>query len=183
MTEIDGPTIRLAAQKDECAFKKVYDCYAPFVWRLVYKTVGGDRDEAIEIVQDTFIRVYKSLPGFSFNAKLSTWIYRIALNAAKNHLFKKGKQSGLLEFDEKKHWDDAGDPAFETIELINSLLANLSPEDRFILTSREMDGVTFKELAEITGKSSESLRTRASRIKERFRVMAELKRTPALSIV
>jgi RNA polymerase sigma-70 factor (ECF subfamily) len=172
MIEIDKPTIRLAAQKDEPAFKKVYDCYAPFVWRLVYKTVGGDRDAAVEIVQETFIRVYKSLSGFSFNAKLSTWIYRIALNAAKNYLFKKGKHSGLLEFDEKEHWDKAGDPAFETIELINSLLANLSPEDRFILTSREMDGVTFKELAEITGKSSESLRTRASRIKERFRVMA-----------
>ena len=169
MTEIDEPTVRLAAQKDEIAFKRVYDCYAPFVWRLVYKTAGGDRNAAIEIVQETFIRVYKSLPGFSFNAKLSTWIFRIALNAAKNYWFKKGKQSGLLEFDEKEHGNGAGDNAFETIELINSLLANLSPEDRFILTSREMDGVSFKELSEITGKSSESLRTRISRIKERFR--------------
>jgi RNA polymerase sigma-70 factor (ECF subfamily) len=165
MKEIDERIVRQAAKKDEHAFKKVYDYYAPFVWRVVYKTVNGDRNDAVEIVQESFIRVYKSLHAFSFNSGLSTWIYRIAFNSAKSFILKRQKRLLDTEFDDEKYWNNAGDPGHETRDMVNFLLNKLSPSDRFILTGREIEGLTFEELSEITGKSSEALRTKVSRIK------------------
>jgi RNA polymerase sigma factor (sigma-70 family) len=62
---------------------------------------------------------------------------------------------------------------FENKEIVRVLLRALSPEERFLITSREVEGIPFEELAEITGRSSESLRTQISRLKERLRSMYE----------
>jgi len=172
MRELDELTVRRAAKKDEHAFKILYDYYAPFVWKVVYKTVNGDHNEAVEIVQETFIRVYKSLNAFSFNSGLSTWIYRIAFNTAKSYILKRKKRSAITEFDDEKYWNNKNDATYETKDVVKFLLDKLSPADRFILTSREIEGITFEELSEITGKSSEALRTKVSRIKGLLRAEA-----------
>ena len=171
MKEIDDLTIRQAAKKNEKAFRRVYDYYAPFVWKIIYRTVSGDHNAATEIVQDTFIRIYKSLHLFSFNSGLSTWIYRIAFNTSQSYYSKQYKYNDHVLLDENIASDKAFDQGLETKDFVNSILATLSQEDRFLLTSREVEGIPFEELAEITGKTSESLRTRISRLKEQLRTV------------
>jgi RNA polymerase sigma-70 factor (ECF subfamily) len=171
MKEIDDVTIRLAAKKNDKAFKSVYEYYAPFVWKVIYRTVAGDQNAATEIVQDTFIRIYKSLHLFSFNSGLSTWIYRIAFNTSQTYLSKQFKNNNHVLLDENIAGNSSLDTSLESKDFVNIILNSLSSEDRFLLTSREIDGISFDELAEITGKSSESLRTRLSRLKEQLRTV------------
>jgi len=132
---------------------------------------GGDQNVATEIVQDTFIRVYKSLHLFSFNSGLSTWIYRIAFNTSQSYLSKQYKNNNYVLLDESITGSHELDKGLETKDFVNAILKTLSPDDRFLLTSREIEGIPFEELAEITGKSSESLRTRLSRLKEQLRTV------------
>jgi RNA polymerase sigma-70 factor (ECF subfamily) len=171
MKEIDDLTVRQAAKKNEKAFRCIYDYYAPFVWKVIFRMAGGDQNVATEIVQDTFIRVYKSLHLFSFNAGLSTWIYRIAFNTSQSYLSKQYKNNNYVLLDENITGSHELDKGLETKDFVNAILKTLSPDDRFLLTSREIEGIPFEELAEITGKSSESLRTRLSRLKEQVRTV------------
>jgi RNA polymerase sigma-70 factor (ECF subfamily) len=171
MKEIDDLTIRQAAKKNEKAFRRVYDYYAPFVWKVIFRTAGGDHNVANEIVQDSFVRIYKSLHLFSFNSGLSTWIYRIAFNTSQSYLSKQYKNNNYVLLDENIAGTKDFNQELENKDFVNSILKTLSPDDRFLLISREVEGIPFEELAEITGKSSESLRTRLSRLKEQLRTV------------
>jgi RNA polymerase sigma-70 factor, ECF subfamily len=176
MVECDRVTIERAARGDEKAFRMLYDFYAPFVWRIVYRTSGNDHDAAQEIVQETFVNIHRSLKSFSGASSLSTWIYRIAFNAAKSFWAKvvRYKATTVPLNDERpdpRYFADT----YETGELVNKILGELTVEDRFLLVAREADGLTFEEIADISGKSSEALRTRMSRMKEKIRSVLDRK--------
>ncbi len=171
MNEIDDLTVRLAAKKDAQAFRRVYDHYAGFVWKIIFRTVNGDKEVAQEVVQETFIRVYASLKSFSFKSALSTWIYRIAFNAAYTYVRKFKYDASAVDVETLAHGGCGH--AYENEEMVRMVLGALSPEERFLLTSREVEGIPFEEIAVIVGKSSESLRTQMSRMKEKLRDMFE----------
>ena len=171
MKEIDEVTIRLAAKRDASAFRRIYDYYAGFVWKVIFRTVNGDKEAAREIVQETFIRVYTSLKSFAFKSALSTWIYRIAFNAANTYMAKVKHRISAVDVETVSHSTTAN--AYENEEMVKKVLSVLSPEERFLLTSREVEGIPFEELAAIMGRSSESLRTQVSRMKEKLREMFE----------
>jgi RNA polymerase sigma-70 factor (ECF subfamily) len=175
MVDCDRVTIERAARGDAKAFRTLYDHYAPFVWRVVYRTAGGDHAAAQEIVQDAFVRVHRSLKSFNGASSLGTWIYRIAFNAAQSYLTK------LVRYRETTKPLDGNEPdrrfradAYEISEVVTKVLDGLTADERFLLVAKEVDGLTFDELASISGKSPESLRTRMSRMKEKIRsAMAE----------
>jgi RNA polymerase sigma factor (sigma-70 family) len=171
MNEVDEVTIRLAAKKDDQAFRRLYDHYAGFVWKVIFRTVNGDKEWAREIVQETFIRVYASLKSFSYKSALSTWIYRIAFNTA--YTYVKQNKRGASSFDPETIGHDGNAHAYENEEMVRMVLSALSEEERFLLTSREVEGIPFEELSLIVGRSSESLRTQMSRMKEKLRDMFE----------
>jgi RNA polymerase sigma-70 factor, ECF subfamily len=171
MKEIDEVTIRLAAKKDANAFKRLYDYYAGFVWKVIFRTVNGDREAAREVVQETFIKVYSSLRSFSFKSALSTWIYRIAFNTANTYAMKHRRTASAVDVETLARGGGAN--TYENEEMVRIILHALSPEERFLLTSREVEGITFDELAEVLGRRAESLRTQMSRMKEKLRGMFE----------
>jgi RNA polymerase sigma-70 factor, ECF subfamily len=169
MVDLDRFTIEHAAKGDEKAFRKLYDHYAPFVWRIVYRTAGGDKEVAEEIVQDTFIRIHGSLKKFTSVSALGTWIYRIAFNAA-NSCMAKRLHYRQTNISLKEDFPNPGveTDAFETSDLVKKILLSLPVEDRFLLVAKEIDGLTFDQIAEISGKSSESLRTKMFRIRDKI---------------
>jgi RNA polymerase sigma-70 factor, ECF subfamily len=173
MKEIDEMTIRLAAKRDSAAFRRIYDYYVEFVWKVIFRTVNGDSEAAKEIVQDTFVRVLSSLKAFSFKSGLSTWIYRIAFNAANTYVSRNKRISFLAPEDMDTFAGRELKNAYEDEELVRMLLSGLSPEERFLITSREVEGIPFEELAQVVGRSSESLRTQISRLKEKLRNIYE----------
>jgi RNA polymerase sigma-70 factor, ECF subfamily len=175
MEELDRFTIEKAARGNEMAFRRLYDHYAPFVWRVAYRSAGGDRTIAEEIVQETFIRVSRSLKSFAADSSLGTWIYRIAYNAGMTLLTQQQRQrESTVPFVEELAVGPRTADRYETKELVNLLLDELQADERFILVAREVDGLSFEEIAEITGKTSEALRTRMFRIKAKVKeIMSE----------
>jgi RNA polymerase sigma-70 factor, ECF subfamily len=173
MKEIDELTIRMAAKKNAEAFKRIYDHYSMFVWKVIFRTVNGNGDAAKEVVQETFLRVYMSLKSFSFNSALSTWIYRIAFNTATTYVIKEKGKYFFTNIEVETVADAGRSNSYEDRELVKMLLSQLTPEERFLITSREVEGIPFEELAQITGRSSQSLRTQVSRLKEKLRTTFE----------
>jgi RNA polymerase sigma-70 factor (ECF subfamily) len=169
MNEIDPVTIGLAKKKDRAAFKRVYDFYSPFVWKIAYRTLHGNAGAAEEAVQDTFIRAHESLPRFSGEAALSTWLYRIVFNVCLTALSKQKKANTMQQLDENI---PAGTSVLDELdgkEQVNAILAGMTEDERFLLTGREILGLSYAELASITGRNAGILRTQLSRLKEEIR--------------
>lgn len=172
MKELDDITLKRAAKGDRKAFRRLYDHYGPFLWRVVFRTVNGDRQAASEIVQDTFVRISRSLKGFGNGSAFSTWAYRIAHNAAQTHLKQRSRQwRRESELDETEFRTEQTH-GYEKRDQVKRLLAPLSAEERFLITA-SAEGSTFEELAEIVGKSPGAVRVQTHRIRERIRKEVE----------
>ena len=160
-----SPEEMVRARNSSAGFRKLYDHYAPVLWRIILRTVDNDRVLAEEILQDLFVAVHRSLPKFKGESALSTWLYRIAWRMAVKARIRRSKRKAweiALDVDSAVQSDD-----FE--QTVESVLGSLTAEERFLLVSREVDGFQFEELAQITGQTSGSLRTAVSRLKEKIR--------------
>lgn len=165
MKEIDQITIEKAKGGDAVAFERMHDFYADYLWIQVYRTLNGKGD-AEELFQSIWIRVYGKLSHYSYKSAFSTWLYRLAYNEMME-FFRKRRRfwDRFLPFNEEVVVQEQENFS----EQIEELLSTLKPEERYLITAREVEGLSFDELAEITGKSSASLRTTVSRIKSRLR--------------
>jgi RNA polymerase sigma-70 factor (ECF subfamily) len=169
MVEINDLTIHRARKGDRAAFRALYDFYAPFSWKIAYRTMHGDVQAATEAVQETFIRVHNSLAKFGGGSAFSTWIYRITYNACMTLLSKQSRANEMQEFNEDTGPTVSSTESIDMKEDMQKILKGITPEERFLLTAREMLGFSFEELADITGKNAGSLRTQLFRLKEEIR--------------
>lgn len=169
MKELDEITIKSAANRNADSFKKLYEHYSPFVWKVVFRTMNGDTDAAEQIMQDIFIKVYKVLQSFRFNSTFSTWLYRISYNMALTFIAKQKKQRQITVVFNDSIGKTDGDSTYESRDTVENILKRITPKERFLLVAREVNDIPFEELAIITGRTSGSLRTQLHRIKENLR--------------
>jgi RNA polymerase sigma-70 factor (ECF subfamily) len=169
MKELDDLTIQRAKKGDRASFRTLYDYYAPFSWKIAFRTMHGDSQGAAEAVQETFIRVHNALSKFSGGAAFSTWIFRITYNACMTLLSKQSRRNEMQELDEDTGLTVSTAENVDMKEDMQRILKSISPEERFLLTGREVLGFSFEELSDITGKNAGSLRTQLFRLKEQIR--------------
>lgn len=169
MEEINDIRIKQAAKGDRQAFKDLYDHYSPYVWKVVYRTVSGDAYKAENIMQNTFIKIHDKLGNYKFGAALSTWIYRIAFNESMLFLKRESKRNKRdVSLDENVISSKLND-SFADKDEVNVILDTLSPDERFLLVAREVEGFSYEELSLMTGKKEGALRTTLSRLKNDIR--------------
>jgi len=119
-----------------------------------------DPAEAEDVVQETFLRAWRALPQFRGEAQFGTWLYRIAVNTAKNHLVGLGRRPATEDIDddesaavrEARHLHDGNTPEHEALrsEMAGIVLAaveRLAPELREALTLREVEGLSYEAIA------------------------------------
>jgi len=170
VNEIDDITLEQAARGDRAAFGRLYAHYSPFVWRLCWRSSNGDRGCADELVQNTFVKVHRYLRGFEKGSALSTWLYKIAYSCINEHFAKTTlHKSRTAAFDEEYMGAVQPNMPYEDQQLVAEILKPLGESDRFLLTAREVDGLSYEELAVITGDAAGALRTRLSRLKSEIR--------------
>ncbi len=174
MTEIDNDILLLAQKGNRKAFQCLYKHYSPFIWRLCFRATNGEKGTAEEIMQNVFIKVHRSLPSFSRGSALSTWLYTVAYSMVNEHFRKKSRDAqGKVQFDEAFHNKGETKDSYADQQLVSRILESLSQQDRFLLTAREVDGLSYEELAAITDEAQGALRTRLCRLKSEIRKRVE----------
>lgn len=149
-------------QRDK-AFKKLLDLYQKRLYWHIRKLVIT-HENADDVLQNTFLRVYKSLPKFQQKSTLVTWMYRIAYNES-IRFFEQDKKKYHDSGQElqKKYLDSlVSDPFFEGDEVqlkLQRILAQLPEKDRQIFHMKYYDDLKFREISEITNIKESTLKT------------------------
>ena len=177
--EIDQKLVEKAQKGDKQAFGILVEKYHKKLYRLLSRMVR-DQSEIEDIVQDSFIKAYRAINNFRGDSAFYTWLYRISVNTAKNHLMALGRRPKAMnevELEDIENFDDAGDlRTYETPEsvmmtkeiaaTVNDTIENLPEELRSAITLREMDGLSYEEIAEIMDCPIGTVRSRIFRARE-----------------
>lgn len=173
--------VMLAAKGDEQAFEQLVKLYEKRVYTMALRLIGNAED-AYDISQEAFIRVYRSLSGFKGEAKFSTWVYRIVSNLCIdfNRRSKRIREVPIERSgDDDENFeislpDDRYDPEreLERVEItraIETALGSLSQEHKEIFILRELNGLSYTEIAEIMLLEEGTVKSRLFRAREKLR--------------
>ena len=178
----DSEVVQAFLEGDQRAFGELVSRYDQRLLNFVYRTIG-DRDRAQDLVQETFVRVYRHMERFDQSKKFSTWIYTIAGNLAKNELRNRSRNPLVLFQTLKKHWDADHRPLeWEDTqykpddlfrkrhlrELVEQAVQRLPEHHRIVFVLREMEGKSYEEIAEITGCNLGTVKSRLNRARNNF---------------
>lgn len=168
------PNIEAILAGDSREFSVLVDTYKNVVFTVALRMLKN-REEAEEVAQDTFIKVYRSLRKFKGDSKLSTWIYRIAYNTCLDRLKKNGRDRKNVAIDEIegfeiKNIDNALDGMVksERAELIRNCIKRLSPKDATLLTLFYLEEKNLNELGEILKMGESSVKVGLFRARGRL---------------
>jgi RNA polymerase sigma-70 factor, ECF subfamily len=138
---------------DGAAWRGLYDRYAPVVYRFL-SAFGVPSEEREDACQEVFVAVYRSLGRFRGEARLSTWIYRIAARHA-GRLGRRRRVRGLLStlLVREPPPPPAADPSerSERLQLLDEMISKLSAKKRLVLVLFEIEGVPIEDVAKIAG--------------------------------
>ncbi|RCX16524.1 RNA polymerase RpoE-like sigma-24 subunit [Anaerobacterium chartisolvens] len=175
----EGLLLEKAKKGDVEAFEQLIAGYQKRVFNIALKMIGNPED-ASELAQETFIRVFKSIGKFKEESLFSTWIYRIATNICLDELRKrKGKKEISLDEDIKlengevsRQIEDTG-PSPEAVaernELrrkVNDAIGLLTEEHRLVIIMRDIQGFSYEEIAKITGCPEGTVKSRINRARQ-----------------
>jgi RNA polymerase sigma-70 factor (ECF subfamily) len=177
--EIDLQLVERVREGDKRAYGLLVEKYRRKLMRLLSRMVR-DPDEIEDIAQETFIKAYRALPQFRGDAAFYTWLYRIAVNTAKNYLAAKGRGMQTLsdqalndedEPDERLVVQDISTPESELLTkqvayAVNEAVEALPEELRQAITLREIEGMSYEEIAEAMDCPIGTVRSRIFRARE-----------------
>jgi RNA polymerase sigma-70 factor (ECF subfamily) len=167
---------------DQHAFESLVRRYQHQVANLVYVTMGS-RDDVDDIAQEVFIRVYKSLPRFKFDASFFSWVYRITMNLCIDEIRKRKIRKVLsLDFltedalEKSRKNKDHSMPSDSMLlderrQIVQSALQRLKPEHRDILVLREYKDLGYSEIAEALDISLEAVKSRIFRARSELKIL------------
>ena len=158
-------------KRDEAAFEELIRQYEKKVYTLCFRMCGNGED-AEEAAQDAFLALWRGIDRFRQESSLSTWIYRLATNACIDTLRRRKKQSGSVSLDDEELFVDAVDTSpqpqetvehRETQKLLQEGLSALPEEYRKVLILREIEGLSYTEIAESASIELGTVKSRISR--------------------
>lgn len=178
--EEEAVLVRRIQGGDEMAFRELVERYQSKVFSIIYGILRN-RNDAEDIAQQVFAKVYFSIRGFDFRSALLTWIYKITVNECYDYLRKRKVRKLVYESDfsaedsqileESAVGVDPGQPVDETLaqrDLAVKLLAKISEEDRNLLLLKEVDGHSVEELAGMTGMNENTIKVKLFRARQKL---------------
>lgn len=184
-TDVDGreaSLVRRCAARDEDACAELVNEHQRMVYQLSLNLLG-DHNEALDLSQEVFLRVFRTIHGFRGQSALRTWIYRIVVNQARNRQrwWRRRHKSQQVSLDEhlRDHGElpersDAGSPdrALGRKELaarIRAALDDLPFDQKTALVLREIDGLSYEEIGFSLGIAVGTVKSRLARAREALR--------------
>jgi RNA polymerase sigma-70 factor (ECF subfamily) len=175
---VDPETIRRAQAGDAAAFNEIVHAYKKRILGTIYRLIGYG-DDIEDVGQDVFVRLYFSLDQLRAAEVFEPWLYRLTVNAAYDYLRKKRRNPSVRMADLSDEQITAADAAAsgkqlsedrqkgDIVELTGILLDNVSEEDRILLTLKEVEGLSLKELEKIYEVNENALKVRLFRARKR----------------
>lgn len=171
--------VRRAQARDEAAFREIVEKYQSKVFSIIYGILRNHND-AEDIAQQVFAKVYFSLGNFDFRSSLLTWIYKITVNECYDYLRKKKVRKLVYESDfteeesnrianaESPNSEAPADSRLAQRDLVVKLLEKVSPEDRNLILLKEVEGHSVEELAEMTGMNENTIKVKLFRARQKL---------------
>jgi RNA polymerase sigma-70 factor (ECF subfamily) len=167
---------------DARAFDEVYSRFAGVVFRLALR-LSGSSDEAADLTQEIFLRVFRHLGSFSGRSALKTWVFRVALNHCHERMSRfrpllqplaeeMDEASGVTLADPARGPEDLAVAADEGRRVARAL-AQLPPAFREAVVLRDLEGLSYQEIAEVLRVRVGTVRSRIARGREQLRIYLE----------
>ncbi|MCB1646133.1 MAG: RNA polymerase sigma factor RpoE [Pseudomonadales bacterium] len=175
-------TDRQLVERVQRGDKKAFDL---LVLKYQHKIVGlvsrylRDQDEVLDVTQEAFIKAYRALPGFRGDSAFYTWLYRIAINTAKNYLVSRSRRPPDTDIDVDDSEFNEAATALSEIEnpenrmatdqleaVVNKAINELPEELRVAVTLREFEGLSYEEIAAVMDCPVGTVRSRIFRARE-----------------
>jgi len=177
--EIDRQLVARAQRGDKRAFELLVEKYQRKLARLLSRFIR-DSAEVEDVTQEAFIKAYRALPAFRGDSAFYTWLYRIGINTAKNYLMAMGRRaptSTEVEADEAEGFEegeqlrDINTPesvllSNESAETVNSTIERLPEELRTAIQLREIEGMSYEDIARVMDCPIGTVRSRIFRARE-----------------
>lgn len=171
--------IRKLRERDEKAFREIVEEHGDRIYNLTYRMLGN-REEAEDVSQEVFITVFKSIDSFRGDSKLSTWLYRIAVNHCKNRIkyLARRHDRDQSEYEEELMREHAAgaatapnpaprpDKQLEGVELeqiMQRCIALLEEEHRLVIVLRDVEDLSYEEICAITNLPTGTVKSRLHR--------------------
>ena len=175
---VERETIERAQAGDSVAFSEIVRVYRKRILGTIYRLIGRSEDVE-DVSQEVFVRLYYSLDQLRSVEVFEPWLYRLTTNAAYDYLRKRRRSSSVRMADLSEEQVVAADAAesgrrdddlrehAETREFLDVLLSEVSEEDRILLTLKEVQGLSLKELSKIYEVNENALKVRLFRARKR----------------
>lgn len=178
----EAALIQRCAAGEQAACAELVASHERMVFQLALHLMG-DRDEALDLSQEVFLRVFRTLHAFRGQAALRTWIYRIAINQARNRQrwWRRRRRSDQVQLEHhvQDHGElrqpgdgDAPDRAFARQEMATRLWAALDQlpfDQRTVIVLREIDGMSYDDIAESLNVAVGTVKSRLTRARQTLR--------------
>jgi RNA polymerase sigma-70 factor (ECF subfamily) len=178
----EAALIQRCAAGEQTACAELVASHERMVYQLAMHLLG-DRDEALDLSQEVFLRVFRTLPSFRGHAALRTWIYRIVINQARNRQrwWRRRRRADQVQLEQHvlEHGElrqptdaDAPDRALVRKELATRLWAALDDlpfDQRTVVVLREIDGLSYDEIAESLEVAVGTVKSRLTRARQTLR--------------
>lgn len=174
---------------DVDAFEKLIEIYQKKIFNLAYRIVGN-YDDASDLAQEALIRIFKSIANFKEQSSFSTWVYRITTNVCLDEIRKK-KNRRVLSLDEEIHVEDgemkrqimSDDPLPDEVaereelrSIVSRAIDSLPEEQRVMITLRDIQGLSYEEIAEVLNCPGGTVKSRINRSRQALKNVLMSKR-------
>jgi RNA polymerase sigma-70 factor, ECF subfamily len=177
--EVDRQLVERAQRGDKQAFELLVEKYQRKLARLLSRFIR-DPAEVEDVTQEAFIKAYRALPAFRGDSAFYTWLYRIGINTAKNYLMAMGRRAPTSTeveaeeaegFEEGEQLRDINTPesvllSNEIAETVNSTIEQLPEELRTAIQLREIEGMSYEDIARVMDCPIGTVRSRIFRARE-----------------
>lgn len=177
-SQTDEQLVSRVQKGDKRAFDLLVIKYQHKIFAIISRFVK-DQAEVQDVAQETFIKAYRALANFRGDSAFYTWIYRIAINTAKNHLVSRGRRPPASDVDVEdaefysggEQLKDLGTPEGQLLRdeleaVVNKAIKELPEDLRTAVTLREMEGLSYEEIAEVMSCPVGTVRSRIFRARE-----------------
>ncbi len=172
----ENALVRRASSGDTEAFSELVKKYQTYVYNIAYQTVGN-REDADDITQETFLKAYRSLSTFRGSCRFSSWLYRICINAAHDCMRAANRCPLIVQTtwgDDDENEIELPDTSSnsrpdeiiereEVQQAVRAAIASLSDDHREILTLRDLNGYSYEEIADMLGLEFGTVKSRINR--------------------